>query len=391
MMRGMRRFSVAGPASNSGSTAGSRKSHTLLSLPTWAEEEDEAGSENSPRVFGNPMLMRVGCVAAAGDQNRSQTAPPQQTKQASHSGELNGNGSSGGGVQNQRRSQHGSISNGSTHSVGGGGAQAAFAKRIIPEATFSFLDMASSCSSSGAGSIQHNPSARGNQHRLRTPYSISIPSMIGSPLSFTQSFLASRTSMYGRQPPSSQIRAAHIDWDSLSAMEEAGAWGGGGGGSSNRDLPLWQQGLPASIDPATGKGTHPTLSKDAAAPSHGQAEGLGDAFAQGAAAANLTAAHFGGITQGSGGMTPPDAVGDMHISTAHMALLDEWEKQMAWDYACHQHPLLMSFGVASGLRLDVFWRWLLLAIVGIAVVCVLIGSPTTSGRLVDLQIFSSLF
>ncbi|KAJ2596747.1 hypothetical protein H4R99_004790, partial [Coemansia sp. RSA 1722] len=264
MMRGMRRFSVAGPASNSGSTAGSRKSHTLLSLPTWAEEEDEAGSENSPRVFGNPMLMRVGCVAAAGDQNRSQTAPPQQTKQASHSGELNGNGSSGGGVQNQRRSQHGSISNGSTHSVGGGGAQAAFAKRIIPEATFSFLDMASSCSSSGAGSIQHNSSARGNQHRLRTPYSISIPSMIGSPLSFTQSFLASRTSMYGRQPPSSQIRAAHIDWDSLSAMDEAGAWGGGGGGNSNRDLPLWQQGLPASIDPATGKGTHPTLPKDAA-------------------------------------------------------------------------------------------------------------------------------
>ncbi|KAJ1643606.1 hypothetical protein J3B02_001951 [Coemansia erecta] len=498
MMRGARRFSVAGPASNSnssgnsignnntgsrsssnsGSTAGSRKSHTLLSLPTWAEEEDEAGSENSSRAFGDPTLMGIGCVATDSDQRRSRSVPPQQTK-------------------------YDGISHGGTHSSSAGGAQqAAFAKRIIPEATFSFLDMASSCSSSGAGSIQRGSSVRGNQRRLRTPYSISIPSMIGSPLSFTQSFLASRTSMYGRQPPSSQIRAAHIDWDSLSAMEEAAAWGGGagcggGGGNSNgnRDLPLWQQGLSASIDTTTaGKNASLMQSVDASgacynrgagsrlafpeisglagvagsspmtiqqqyhfyqqqqqrllyqqymwqrlqiqqqilqsqrdsicqqqqqqqqhqmpiqhqpkkhlsgkpqpqqtqqqqtqngkahkehfykAPSHGQAEGPEDVFLQGTAAtANLTAAHFGGITQGSAsGGVVPSAVGDLHISTAHMALLDKWEKQMAWDYACHQHPLLMSFGVASGLRLGVFWRWLLLGIMGIAVVCVLIGSP----------------
>ncbi|KAJ1814671.1 hypothetical protein LPJ56_004788, partial [Coemansia sp. RSA 2599] len=466
-MRGVRRFSVAGPASNSGSTAGSRKSHTLLSLPTWAEEEDEVGLENSPRVFGDPMLMDV---AADGGQGRSRSVPPQQ--QARHAVPM---GEPAGGVKGQGRPQHGSISNGSTHSSAG--TQTAFAKRIIPEATFSFLDMTSSSSSSGAASVQRGSSVRGNQRRLRTPYSISIPSMIGSPLSFTQSFLASRTSMYGRQPPSSQIRAAHIDWDSLSAMEEvAASWGGGaggcGGGSGNRDLPPWHQGLPASIDAAAGKNLSQRQSRDAAgayfrgpgsrlafpevaglagaapgnpmtiqqqyrfyqqqqqrllyqqymwqrlqlqhqaqqiqpqprkhlgsqpqphhqnqqqgekphkehfykAPPRGQADGLGDALLQGApAGANLTAAHFGGITQGSagGGMTP-DAVGDMHISTAHMALLDEWEKQMAWDYACHQHPMLMSFGVASGLRLGVFWRWLLLGIVGIAVVCVLIGSP----------------
>ncbi|KAJ2435005.1 hypothetical protein GGF42_009129, partial [Coemansia sp. RSA 2424] len=121
---------------------------------------------------------------------------------------------------------------------------------MVPEATFGFLDIvSSSSSSSGPPSTQHTASnsVGGSHRRLRTPYSISIPSMIGSPLSFTQSFLASRSSMYGRQPPSSQIRAAHIDWDSLSMMEEAAAaWGHGGG--NRGDLPVWQQGMGLPID-----------------------------------------------------------------------------------------------------------------------------------------------
>ncbi|KAJ1953111.1 hypothetical protein EC988_003181, partial [Linderina pennispora] len=68
-------------------------------------------------------------------------------------------------------------------------------------------------------------------------YSISIPSMISSPLSFNQPFLASRTSMYGKHPPSSQIRAAHIDWDSLSMMEELG-WNAPS--SSRADWQVWR-------------------------------------------------------------------------------------------------------------------------------------------------------
>ncbi|KAJ2375521.1 hypothetical protein GGI05_007133 [Coemansia sp. RSA 2603] len=322
--------------------------------------------------------------------------------------------------------------------------------------------------------------------------------MIGSPLSFTQSFLASRTSMYGKQPPSSQMRAAHIDWDSLSMME---ALGGG-----NRDLPVWQQGLPVAIDvPPAGKGAcgggggvvfskeqnehqHYTsfplyetysaevlksmslqqqyrfyqqqqqqriyqqymwqqqqrqlilqsqeqgqkdgrvpqhVSQDLLSrqrhlpnaeqhqnskPSHDCIDGLVDIFP----AHMMNAAHLAiggsqdlggnanrnpnaiaggcrnnsgevaGLASGAGAARGPaagigrmtsDALGNMYMSSAHMSLLDEWEKQLEWDYACHHHPLLTSFSVASPLKLSVSWRWFLLSAIGIAVACVLIGFP----------------
>ncbi|KAJ1721423.1 hypothetical protein LPJ53_004053 [Coemansia erecta] len=504
-LRGVRRFSVAGPASSGGSVAGSRLSNTLLSLPTWAEEDDEMVSENSPRTYDHPALVQNATEPHSQHHHHHQQHThqqkyklqqthihQQQLRQTEHMRNPSSINS-----QQSRRIQHGSVSNGSVHSIGGG--QGAFVRRIIPEATFSFLDMTSSSSSSSAPSVKQATGSSGNHKRLRTPYSISIPSMIGSPLSFTQSFLASRTSMYGKQPPSSQIRAAHIDWDSLSMME---ALGGG-----NRDLPVWQQGLPVAIDvPSAGKGVggggggvvfskdqkdHPhytsyplyeaygtellnsmslqqqyrfyqqqqqqliyqqyvwqqqqrqlilqrqeqgqkdgrvsqhvprdllsrqrhmskTQQHHASKPPHDCIDGLTDVFPahmvnatahpgicggqdpRGNASANPNVISVGccnnggdmpGASAGAGAATRPaagigrmtsDALGNMYMSSAHMSLLDEWEKQLAWDYACHHHPLLTSFSVASPLKLSVSWRWFLLSVVGIAVACVLIGSP----------------
>ncbi|KAJ2848536.1 hypothetical protein IWW36_003243 [Coemansia brasiliensis] len=141
---------------------------------------------------------------------------------------------------------------------------------------------------------------------------ISIPSMVGSPLSFTQSFLASRSSMYAKHPPSSQLRAAHIDWDSLS-MDEAG-W------------PAWP--LPAMR------------------------------------------AHAGGPH-----ILPP-ALHKYPLPVAPAQPLRlRGAPRAAWDYACLHHPLLTSFAVASPNRLPVRWRWCLLSVVAALFVCVAVGLP----------------
>ncbi|KAJ1796751.1 hypothetical protein LPJ59_003558, partial [Coemansia sp. RSA 2399] len=258
--RGPRRFSVAGPSaatsaaatsnnSSAKSAAGSRRSRVLASLHTWAEEEDEladggGGTSLSP-VHSGIRTSRL----------RQQQGYVEYTR-----------------TQSSRYTHHQQHSTASI-STNGGTSGGMAVRRTMPEAAFSFIDIGSSNSSGIVGGPAPSTlaptassvgaagprSAMSHHQRLRTPYSISIPSIIGSPLSFTQPFLAaaSRTSMYGRQPPSSQIRAAHIDWDSLSMAEEMlgpspPPWGGGAAlqGSGNRngggDLPLWQHG--AAID-----------------------------------------------------------------------------------------------------------------------------------------------
>ncbi|KAI9505288.1 hypothetical protein GGI25_003618 [Coemansia spiralis] len=342
--RGPRRFSVAGPAASSGSVksgAGSRKSHALLSLHTWAEEEE---------VADDPFVRPVA----------AKTHPGQALSHTHHK-------------------QQSSV----------------FVRRAIPEAALSFVDIGLSCSSSG-GTMQSV--VRG--HRLRTPYSISIPSMIGSPLSFTQPFLAaSRTSIYGRQPPSSQIRAAHIDWDSQSMAEEA--WNG----NRNADLPLWQG---MAIDPSSfsknGRGVagvHKAAANAPGAfcgqpyfphaqlPAHlqyarqhlliqqqkqerestgnhrqqdqqpSQPQQLGDLFPD-LLQPNMAELHSGGVH--------PAAM-------AQLAALCELEKQMSWDYTCQHHPMLASFAVASPLKLSSRWRWGLLCVVVASTLCVFVGTP----------------
>ncbi|KAJ1940684.1 hypothetical protein GGF37_003872, partial [Kickxella alabastrina] len=241
--RGLRRFSMAGPTGSGGGNGGPNQSHTLLSLHTWAEEEDEMAVEASPRIYGHPSLVSISDTMSCGlstashgpqilasqMQYRGQLQPqPQQQPHPTtvHPGHMSN--LSSGNYQPQRIANHGSISSGSSNSVAAANGGGAVINRFIPETTFGFQDMGSSSSSSGPFSAQQTAgNGGGNGRRLRTPYSISIPSMIGSPLSFTQPFLASRTSIYGGQPPSSQIRAAHIDWDSLSMVEEVHALGGG--------------------------------------------------------------------------------------------------------------------------------------------------------------------
>ncbi|KAJ2518992.1 hypothetical protein GGI11_002704 [Coemansia sp. RSA 2049] len=273
--RGPRRFSAAGPPplaaagpggtnnSSTGSTSsaksavGSQRSHVLASLHTWAEEEDE---------------LADGAMGAALVHSRASTGSSRLFQQAHGHAEYTRTQS----TRYMHRQQHSSGSIGTSTTNGG---SRFVVRHNVPEPTFGFVEVGSSSGSStgsggplppssvlaaGAGNAAAATAATAaarntNHQRLRTPYSISIPSIIGSPLSFTQPFLAtaSRTSMFGRQPPSSQIRAAHIDWDSLSMAEEllgASACGGGNrNGSSNSaaagcggDLHLWQQG--AAID-----------------------------------------------------------------------------------------------------------------------------------------------
>ncbi|KAJ2216543.1 hypothetical protein IW140_001556 [Coemansia sp. RSA 1813] len=281
---GPRRFSVAGPsaaaaaaASNSSakSAAGSRKSHVLASLHTWAEEEDELGDGAMGPSFVHSQARNSRLLQQQGFMEYARTQSSRYTHHQQHST---------GSINTSSRLQ---------------------ARRTMPESAFSFIDLGSSNGSStgplpstlptntsSVGAPAGGRSGAGVPHhqRLRTPYSISIPSIIGSPLSFTQPFLAtaSRTSMYGRQPPSSQIRAAHIDWDSLSMAEEllgpSPPWGGGavlpnsgnrngaGCGGGAGDLPLWQQG--AAID-------HPPFVSS------------GSGFADKSAAHNVAGGRFG--------------------------------------------------------------------------------------------------
>ncbi|KAJ2783343.1 hypothetical protein GGI18_003528, partial [Coemansia linderi] len=360
--RGPRRFSVAGPAGSGGST-GSRQSQKHLSLHTWAEEDelpDTSGSFNNPAMAASASALasRNGVAGHAGKHSQA----------ANHYHSL----SHGNHQAATRHFAHNNSSNSSVSSTG------VFGKRAVPDATFGFLDVSSTGSSSGPPSTQHTASLGGHR-RLRTPCSISIPSMIGSPLSFTQSFLASRSSMYGRQPPSSQIRAAHIDWDSLSMMEEA--WGGVNRG----DLPVWHgMGLPIDVACGGGIAAKPNLLQlnfqrahlpaGEAIPQHlqhiyqqqypnhqllyhlqQQQQQLQQAQRQ--QATRHSGPMHAAITSGGG---LPGTLGDVCASMAQVAVTSEWERQMSWDYACHHHPLLASFSVASPLKLSAVWRWALL-------------------------------
>ncbi|KAJ2836469.1 hypothetical protein FBU31_001366, partial [Coemansia sp. 'formosensis'] len=368
--RGPRRFSVAGPA---GSTAGSRQSQKHLSLHTWAEEDElpdtSGGPHHNPAAAMGASVLASRNAVLAGQQLHAGRQAANHYRNLSHG--------------NHQAGPRHFAPNSSSSSVSSGTGGGPFGKRMVPEATFGFLDVASSSSSSGPPSTQHTASAGGSHRRLRTPYSISIPSMIGSPLSFTQSFLASRSSMYGRQPPSSQIRAAHIDWDSLSMMEE---WGNG---VNRGDLPVWHQGMGQPIDLACGGGiARPNVAgqsqlnfQRAHLPAMGEAlpqhlqhiyqqhqlhyhhlqqqmlqqqmhqqrqEAARNSCVSGALHTHMAAA----VT--SEGL--PGSLGDMCASMAQAAVIGEWERQMAWDYACHHHPLLASFSVASPLKLSSFWR-----------------------------------
>ncbi|KAJ2348883.1 hypothetical protein GGF43_004493, partial [Coemansia sp. RSA 2618] len=205
----------------------------------------------------------------------------------------------------------------------------------------------------------------GRHRRLRTPYSISIPSMVGSPLSFTQSFLASRTSMYAKHPPSSQMRAAHIDWDSLSMMDELSSW------SANRaELPMWAAKNGPRPHVLAGSGMSLLPHQYVHVP--GQAPYAGHV-------AQPSYPHW--PPPHSAAPVPPHM--QMGSYPAHAALLNGtgaaaaagWDPQAVWDYACHHHPLLASFSVASAMRLSERWRWVLLCIVAVATLCVLVGIP----------------
>ncbi|KAJ2544253.1 hypothetical protein GGH12_004584 [Coemansia sp. RSA 1822] len=314
--RDMRRFSVAGPASSSGS----RKSHTPRSLPTWAEEDDE-----TPETTGR------GVPSGSAHMARLATAMhSMHVRNPSH--------------QPASRHAHANV----------------FVRRA--------MDAGSSSSSSG--SVQHNThsnsssSSGDSRHkRLRTPYSISIPSMVGSPLSFTQSFLASRTSMYAKQPPSSQMRAAHIDWDSLSMMEELSNW------SSNRaDMPMW-----------AGKGAtrpHMLAGSGMSLLPHQYVQMPGQ-IPQASHVSQPAMHHH--MHQQQAPMPPQPQSG---LSGAHAALLNDpnvpangWNPQAVWDYACYHHPLLASFSVASGLQLSARWRWVLLCVIAVSALSVLVGTP----------------
>ncbi|KAJ2468412.1 hypothetical protein GGI02_003704 [Coemansia sp. RSA 2322] len=418
-----RRFSVAGPADGSRSTAGSRQSQKHLSLHTWAEEEDELADMAGGSL---PRLAATARNAPSASRNPQAIQQPHSAKHALAAQHFR-NLSHGNHQSSSRHYAHnsGSCSGGSSVSSGIGGG--AFGKRLLPEAAFGFVDVASSSGSSGPLSTQHTAASigvggTGSHRRLRTPYSISIPSMIGSPLSFTQSFLASRSSMYGRQPPSSQIRAAHIDWDSLSMMEEA-AWG-----ANRADLPAWQQGMPLPIDFVCGAGIaakpagalgqpqvafqrpiQPAGATCDAAPHHlqqiyqqqqhlqyphasphyqhllqqlqqqqqrrhpHQAGLLPQQAARTSCVSGALHAHMTAAVTGSGGL--PGSLGDACVGMAQLAVAEEWERQMAWDYACHHHPLLASFSVASPLKLSAAWRWMLLVVLVVSTLCVLVGTP----------------
>ncbi|KAJ1841980.1 hypothetical protein LPJ70_004007, partial [Coemansia sp. RSA 2708] len=319
-LHGARRFSVAAPASSSGS----RKSHTPRSLPTWAEEEDESSQDPSRRHkqgAAHPVHLGSGANAVHN----------------MHVHNPNGN----------YASRHAHV----------------YVRRAMPD-MYGLAD-GSSSSSNGPPSMQQSNGHSGSSsssdsrhQRLRTPYSISIPSMVGSPLSFTQSFLASRTSMYAKRPPSSQMRAARIDWDNVSMMDELSSW------SSNRAELLWQgKGPRAHMVSGSGLSLLPHQYMP-----HMPGTFTGQAHPQ---AMHPRQAQFA---------APPAAPAPE--PEVHAAMLsdsdapaDAWGSQAAWDYACYHHPLLASFSVASGLQLSSRWRWGLLCVLTVSTLCVLIGTP----------------
>ncbi|KAJ2484721.1 hypothetical protein IWW47_005642, partial [Coemansia sp. RSA 2052] len=88
------------------------------------------------------------------------------------------------------------------------------------------------------------------------------------------------------------------------------------------------------------------------------------------------------VTSGGG---LPGSLGDVCASMAQVAVASEWERQMAWDYACHHHPLLASFSVASPLKLSAVWRWVLLVVLAITTLFVLIGTPAALTVLLGQQ------
>ncbi|KAJ1950609.1 hypothetical protein FBU59_000595 [Linderina macrospora] len=206
--------------------------------------------------------------------------------------------------------------------------------------------------------------------------------MIGSPLSFNQPFLASRTSMYGKHPPSSQIRAAHIDWDSLSMMEELG-WNAPS--SSRADWQGWR-----------GPGA-PGFAANGGGGGHGKAAKSGNPFMQQPQAAftqhpqqqylqylqHMHSIRPNGAQQpipAPGGHLFGDALG-MDSMAEHVArptplsLLGERGQQLAWEYARQFHPILVSFSAASPHKLSVSWRWTLLFFLALSMLCVVVGVP----------------
>ncbi|KAJ2777683.1 hypothetical protein H4R18_005020, partial [Coemansia javaensis] len=315
-VRDVRRFSVAGPASSAGAGAGAaaaaaaaaggqRKSHTPRSLHTWAEEDDEA-PEGPPA--GPAALARMGRLGSgsghqqqAGSHLRNHSAGNQPARHPSKQG--------GGSV----------------------GSGSMYAKRVVPDGAGVFADGGSSSGSSNTHSSGSSSSHSAKHKRLRTPYSISIPSLVGSPLSFTQSFLASRTSMYAKHPPSSQIRAAHIDWDSLSMLEEVG-WGGSRGARPAHPAMLRAQMLAAPAlfqnqylqylyaQHLYGHAPHPTPPPQAQSrPQPHQP------------AASLATAHPAPLTSAVSLSANAHAAA-LEDAYAAMAAADEWGKQAAWDY-----------------------------------------------------------
>ncbi|KAI8323872.1 hypothetical protein GQ54DRAFT_296455 [Martensiomyces pterosporus] len=325
-----------------------------------------------------------------------------------------------------------------------------YVKRPMVDSTHNFFDMGSSSSSSGppsfrqniGGSHNHNhnggsssSSSSHHQHAHPVPHSISIPSRIGSPLSFTQSFLASRSSMYGRHPPSSQIRAAHIDWDSLSMMEELAAWSSASGGNRS-DLSMWQQhqqpphGMALPFDAhhggASGSGgmstskfsrNHPYQRHYLPPQSHttqhyyhqpqqhlpphlppqpplASLQHQQHPFPAGPVHPLHMPGHGGRHPHHCAGLPDPAAATAGMASSgvnsapcnaaagsgggpdlAYLSLLREWERQLTWDFACCHHPMLTSFSTASPHKLSASWRGALMAILALSAVCVVAGIP----------------
>ncbi|KAJ1958571.1 hypothetical protein GGI12_004696 [Dipsacomyces acuminosporus] len=240
------------------------------------------------------------------------------------------------------------------------------------------------------------------------PYAISIPSRVGSPLSFTQPFLASRTSMY-EKPPSSQIRAAHIDWDGL--MEERAACNNansvnGANNANCDDWPMWQpqqqsHGASVPLDMAC---SNPRLSSAVVFKSHiaqhqqPQQQHCAPRQpalpiqpsscstnapcphlpwhacpvvtadpANGSAASAIVASGISGA--------PGAGTRVAHNDPECLLLMQELEQLQEWDFACQHHPLLMSFSAASQQKLSAAWRNTLLVALAASVLCVVAGVP----------------
>ncbi|KAJ2090968.1 hypothetical protein GGI16_006064, partial [Coemansia sp. S142-1] len=147
--RGPRRFSVAGPAGSGGSTAGSRQSQKHLSLHTWAEEDELPDTSGGP--FNNSAAAMSAAASALASRNAvaGQQVHAGKHSQAAHHYRNLSHG-------NQQAARHFAHNNSSSSSVSSGGG--AFGKRMVPEATFGFLDVSSSSSSSGPPSTQHTAS-----------------------------------------------------------------------------------------------------------------------------------------------------------------------------------------------------------------------------------------